>query len=690
MPTTTANGLPSASTISPVPPRYLADEDAPIAKLEAEDVFKTLSDDEKLYAHHLARASFEGTRIILRQCSTESEPIFDLILNLFSQKSQEVLKRESGVSDEDWTALLQYVAQVLSNNGNYKSFGDTIFVPRLSEREFARVVAVSGSEEARALFKSHASSIYATNFSEPRLHLGFLDEGHHTAFYSGPITHAEIDAVQKVLEANGVSPLNTRLAKTGDKEFVLKVASANRADSKTLQMSDGGKVTVEFGDHATEMAKVAAEMKQALKYAPNDNARKMVEEYIKSYETGDMEAHKESQKWWIKDVGPVVETNVGFVETYRDPAGVRAEWEGFVAVVNKERTRIFQEMVQRAPDFIKQLPWPQDFEKPVFSKPDFTSLEVLAFATGGIPAGINIPNYDGKLLNVSLGNVLNAKVPNVKLSFLTDSDAELMEKLRGPAFEVQVGIHELLGHGTGKLLTEEPAGKFNFDKDHPPVSPVDGKPITKYYKVGETWNSIFGPIASSYEECRAEAVAMYLATSPEMLEIFGLKEKSEADDVMYIAYLMMARAGLLALEFYEPKKKVWGQAHMRGRYAILQCFLRAGEDFVRIDETSDNDLIIRMDKSKIRTVGMKAVGEFLQKLHVYKCTADIENGKRFYEDYTAVPEQWAGLREIVLAKKLPRKLFVQGNTKIVDGKVVWVDYEATPEGLIQSWLDRNV
>ena len=63
---------------------------------------------------------------------------------------------------------------------------------------------------------------------------------------------------------------------------------------------------------------------------------------------------------------------------------------GFTAIVDKELSARYEKMVSDAPEHLKGLPWGKDFEVDVFRKPDFTALEVVTFATGGIPAGINV------------------------------------------------------------------------------------------------------------------------------------------------------------------------------------------------------------------------------------------------------------------------------------------------------------
>lgn len=50
----------------------------------------------------------------------------------------------------------------------------------------------------------------------------------------------------------------------------------------------------------------------------------------------------------------------------------------------------YEKLVNDAPELIKDLPWGPDFEVEVFRKPDFTALQIVSFATGGLPAGINV------------------------------------------------------------------------------------------------------------------------------------------------------------------------------------------------------------------------------------------------------------------------------------------------------------
>ena len=57
---------------------------------------------------------------------------------------------------------------------------------------------------------------------------------------------------------------------------------------------------------------------------------------------------------------------------------------------------------------------------------------------------------------------------------------------------------------------------------------------------------------------------------------------------------------------------------------------------------------------------------------VYKSTADYPKAKEMFEFYSDVHDceepHFISLREIVLARKQPRKMFVQHNTEIQEGK----------------------
>ena len=89
----------------------------------------------------------------------------------------------------------------------------------------------------------------------------------------------------------------------------------------------------------------------------------MLKHYIEHFQTGSIETHKESQRKWILDKSPVVETNLGFIETYGDPQGIRAEYSGFVAIVDKVSSLKFAKLVESSEQVIPLLPWPREMEK---------------------------------------------------------------------------------------------------------------------------------------------------------------------------------------------------------------------------------------------------------------------------------------------------------------------------------------
>lgn len=634
-----------------------------LSLIPCKHAWSQLDDEEKLYVHYLNQANWSSFPISVIQCSVEAPGIFLALLKMFKTTSHADIMSKAAVSDEAKTQFDNYIAAFLTNGGNYLSFGDRKFIPECSKEDFEKIVRASGVEDLLQFIPI----IYDTTPS--LLNYGIPPKG-CTAYYSPDITEEEINHVNRLLEKKGMLLENTRIDKV-DGRLVVGVASV---EEKTEEYED---IIIKYGWCKQQLQKVVESLKKCLELElvkKDVNKNNMIESYIDAF-TSNYNLHKEAQRWWVRDQKPSVEFNVGFIEVYEDPAGVRGEWEMFVAIVDKEKTKELTELVDHAPEIIESFPWGKEFEKTKFECPDFTSIDIVGFGTSGLPIGINLPNYNDvrmeQFKNVSLSNVMSCGGNKKNLPFLRQEDAEVYSLHRARALEVQVALHELLGHGSGRYLRCD-NGVKNFTEGL--VNPITGKPVT-YYSDAMTFQSVFKSLGSSLEECRAETVGLTLVHHPKVVEILGI-----TPDEQYISWLQLLRQAVVGCKFYNPETKTWGQAHCRARFAILKTLENAG--VVKIEGKC-----VHLERSEVEK-GLAALNDLLLKLQVARATADVAYAEEFFVPLTVMDDGDLRLRQLVIEENIQREGYIQCNTVLKGGVVELKEYEASVEGLIESYLDR--
>ncbi|KAH1779997.1 hypothetical protein KXW53_008224 [Aspergillus fumigatus] len=583
----------------------------------------------------------------------------------------------------------------LSNIGNYFGSGDQKFHPDVSPDDLEKLAngdpttAELSVKVRDALFRPLPDS------------LGVPSDTSQSTYYLGEGTldnMDEVSAVSKLVELLYIFPENTRLRKsvTAEGEISRRTYDILQAsigeDEATLQEPDDQsahctRIRLIRGDHKEELKKINQSLSEAMKYAANCEQQKLLSGIAESFASGDLNAYRQAQRVWVKDKAPKIETVFGFVEPYRDPLGVRAE------------------LAEIASDIIPQLPWAEGyeesnrkgpFEKELFDIPDFASVQILAYCSSLVFPGINLPNYndirqeDG-FKNIIFANRMIAESQRARgIHMIHESERKVFQEHRFTAYYIWVVLHEILGHGTSKLLQEDSQGHFNFDREHPPLNPLTGKPIDSWYGPGETWTGVFTDLSTTVDECRAELAGAYLIDVAEILQLFGctVDSKIKPADVVYNLFQQLGVDGLRALENYNPSTKKWGQAHSRASSRHISRPLQHFFYNIFHDKESQK-LTIRVNRFLLQE-GKASLGRMLLRLHIYRCTADMRSCREFYEDLTTVHEEALGWREVVLMKKDPPLAFCHANTFLQGDRVILREYEPTVRGLIQSWAERDL
>ena len=661
--------------------------------------FEQLTEKEKLYAYYLNKACWAGIPISLFQMSYESPAIFIIFQQFFSSfenkdNLEKIILNNGNISKSEFDYFILYAVHFYSNYGNYSSFGKNKIIPRLSCLKFEEILKLSPKFQSFSeIWNNIKSLLYIDIFSLPKISSKYIDKYIVGTYYLNGISKDEIKMIDAILAKKKILLVNTRLQKIKENNYEVLIASIKEKEEK-LELDDKNiSITLKYGDFKDYLLKMNHYLEKAKLYASNDIEKKLIDLYIETFTTGDIEIHKESQRVWVKNISPIVEYNLGWIETYIDPFEVRSYYEGIVAIQNKNSTIKYKNLVKDSEYFLSQLPWDKNFEKDKFITPDFTALDIIGFPTTSIFVGINLPNYldiqetDG-FKNVALINAYDNYDFNFLSTILYEKDVELEKKMGTKISMFKTALHELLGHGSGKLFKINKNGEYNFDKEKL-INPLTKEKINSWYLPDETYETKFKAICRSLEEGRADYIALYLVFDKKAQQIFGFNEE-EYEDVIYNMWLDQFIGGITGIGFYYDHK--WNNPYNQERFIFVNYILKKQNPNKKIfsfdiDKINYSFKLI-INKNNLIEYGKNIVSELLKIIHISKCIGDFETAKRFFNEYGDVSVE---LENIYYMIKWPKNIKKQMNIDLkIDEKenIKINEYPSTPIGFIKSVVDR--
>ncbi|HWI19104.1 MAG TPA: hypothetical protein VNT81_15225 [Vicinamibacterales bacterium] len=564
-------------------------DEAAVVQLYA-DGFEKLPLQEKTLVWHLYQAALAGRDIYYDQRHRHNLGIRHLL--------EQIVRFPNGVPADTLAELTRYTKLFWLNTGPYNNLTARKYLLNLDRKRLIEAMEVAkingadfGLEQGETIaqrVERYARMFFDPDF-EPMVTCKTPGEGMDILassannFYDG-VTMADLEGFEEK------NQLNSRLAKR-DGVLVEEVYKVG-------------------GLYDRELRNIVGHLRNAIPLAPAPFARAL-EALVRWYETG-LDSDREAfDIAWVQNRESSVDTMNGFIEVYMDARGMKGAWEGVVYYTNHEKTAKIRALAEHAQWFEDHLPIDPKYRKPVVQGVSAQAIEVVVESgdSGPItPIGVNLPNdqrireqYGSK--SVSLSNVLDAYEQSMPDSFRQEfawDDAEVERAKRWGAFagELTTEIHEVLGHGSGRMA------------DHITVTPQDL--LKEQY--------------SALEETRADLVALWFVADP-YLSTIGLVSADEQQAVVQTEFEAYARNALVQLRRVRVGSQL-EEDHMRNRQAIVHWLL-ANTRAIDVRKRDDKTYFVVVDTDAFHA----GVGKLLAEVQRIKSEGDYAAAKELFETY---------------------------------------------------------
>jgi dipeptidyl-peptidase-3 len=496
-----------------------------------------------------------------------------------------------------------------ANRGNHNELTSQKFLPRFSFEElqkaalaaqqngafaspYADLPPLATAAELNRELAALRASLFDPSFEpmltakSPRPGQDIVQASSNT-FYEGA-TLADLNNFREAY------PLNSRVVKGKDGKLHEEVYRAGTPDGK-----------IPPGLYATFLKRANEYFAKALQFAEPGQAR-VIGDLIRYYQTGDPADWLQFDADWVQN-NATVDFASGFIEVYRDARGAKGSSQTFISITDKPVTDTMIRLGDHANYFEQKAPWTAQYKKQSFQPPVVKAIETL-IETGDFDVstiGDNLPNENAihekygtkNFLFISSTRALNKASGHAAFAeFAATPEIAARNRQYGDeAEDLMTALHEVIGHGSGKLSERLKSGAEAYLKEY----------------------------FSTLEEARADLMALWNAWDPKLKELGLVTNQDEVAKAMYDSAALVALTQLRRI----PHGDTIEDDHERDRQLIVNFIRDRVPGAIRQFDRGGKTYIEVQDYQKVH----QGVGMLLAELMRIKAEGDYTAIKALVE-----------------------------------------------------------